>query len=174
MIEKAKQGLAVVRLKSGDPLIFGRADEEIDALQAEDIPVQIIPGITSAAAAAASINASLTTRGTNKAISLLTGHDAKGFAEQDWVSLARPGGRAAVYMGVGAARFIQGRLMLHGAEADRPVTVVENASRPNQIITFTTLQNLPDDIAAAGIKGPAILLIGYAERRAKTQRRVAI
>ena len=174
LVEKALDGLAVVRLKSGDPLIFGRADEEIEALQAENISVQIIPGITSAAAAAAAINASLTTRGTNKAISLLTGHDAKGFAEQDWVSLARPGGRAAVYMGVGAARFIQGRLMLHGAEADRPVTVVENASRPNQIITFTTLQNLPDDIAAAGIKGPAILLIGYAERRAETEQRVAI
>jgi len=174
LVEKALDGLAVVRLKSGDPLIFGRADEEIEALQAENIPVQIIPGITSAAAAAAAINASLTTRGTNKAISLLTGHDAKGFAEQDWVSLARSGGRAAVYMGVGAARFIQGRLMLHGAEADRPVTVVENASRPNQIITFTTLQNLPDDIAAAGIKGPAILLIGYAERRAETEQRVAI
>ena len=174
LIEKASEGLAVVRLKSGDPLIFGRADEEIDALQAVNIPVQIIPGITSAAAAAASINASLTTRGTNKAISLLTGHDAKGFAEQDWASLARPGGRAAVYMGVGAARFIQGRLMLHGAEPNRPVTVVENASRSNQIITYTSLKNLPEDISAAGIKGPAILLIGYAERRAKTKTRVAI
>ena len=174
LVEKASQGLAVVRLKSGDPLIFGRADEEIEALQAVSIPVQIFPGITSAAAAASAINASLTTRGTNKAIAFLTGHDAKGFAEQDWVSLARSGARAAVYMGVGASRFIQGRLMLHGAEPDRPVTVVENASRPNQIITFTTLKNLPDDIAAAGIKGPAILLIGYAERSAETQTRVAI
>ena len=174
LIEKASEGLSIVRLKSGDPLIFGRADEEIEALQAVGVPVKIIPGITSAAAAAAAINASLTTRGTNKAISLLTGHDAKGFAEQDWISLARPGGRAAVYMGVGAARFIQGRLMLHGAEVDRPVTVVENASRPNQIITYTTLQNLPDDLTAAGIKGPAILLIGYAERTAKNETRVAI
>jgi len=174
LIEKASEGLSIVRLKSGDPLIFGRADEEIEALQAKDIPVKIIPGITSAAAAAAAINASLTTRGTNKAISLLTGHDAKGFAEQDWISLARAGGRAAVYMGVGAARFIQGRLMLHGAEIDRPVTVVENASRPNQIIIYTTLQNLPDDLISAGIKGPAILLIGYAERRTGTKTRVAI
>ncbi|WP_427450826.1 siroheme synthase CysG [Litorimonas sp. WD9-15] len=174
LVAKASEGLSVVRLKSGDPLIFGRADEEIDALQAVGIPVEIIPGITAAAAAAAAINASLTTRGTNKAVSLLTGHDAKGFAEQDWVSLARPGGRAAVYMGVGAARFIQGRLMLHGAEADRPVTVVENASRPNQIITYTTLRNLPEDIAAAGIKGPAILLIGYAERMSVKDERLAI
>lgn len=174
LVAKASEGLSVVRLKSGDPLIFGRADEEIDALEAVGIPVQIIPGITAAAAAAAAINASLTTRGTNKAISLLTGHDAKGFAEHDWISLARPGGRAAVYMGVGASRFIQGRLMLHGAEPDRPVTVVENASRPNQIITYTTLRNLPDDIAAAGIKGPAILLIGYAERAVQTEERLAI
>lgn len=174
LVAKASEGLSVVRLKSGDPLIFGRADEEIDALQAVGIPVQIIPGITAAAAAAAAINASLTTRGTNKAVSLLTGHDAKGFAEQDWISLARPGGRAAVYMGVGAARFIQGRLMLHGAEADRPVTVVENASRPNQIITYTTLRNLPDDIAKAGIKGPAILLIGYAKRVVQAKERLAI
>jgi len=174
LVEKASDGLSIVRLKSGDPLIFGRADEEIDALQAANIPVQIIPGITSAAAAAAAINASLTSRGTNKAISLLTGHDAKGFAEQDWVSLARPGGRAAVYMGVGAARFIQGRLMLHGAEADRPVTIVENASRPNQIITYTTLKNLPDDLFTAGIKGPAILLIGYAQRSVTIEKRVAI
>jgi uroporphyrin-III C-methyltransferase/precorrin-2 dehydrogenase/sirohydrochlorin ferrochelatase len=174
LIDKATEGLSVVRLKSGDPLIFGRADEEIEALSALDIPVQIIPGITSAAAAAAAINASLTTRGTNRAVSLLTGHDAEGFAEQDWASLARPGGRAAVYMGVGASRFIQGRLMLHGAEGDRPVTVVENASRPNQIITYTTLRKLPDDIAAAGIKGPAILLIGYAERETISSERLAV
>jgi len=64
--------------------------------------------------------------------------------------------------------------MLHGAETDRPVTVVENASRPNQIIVYTTLHNLPDDIVSAGIKGPAILLIGYAERRVETETRVAI
>ncbi len=174
LLAKADEGLSVVRLKSGDPLIFGRADEEIDALQAAGVPVSIIPGITSAAAAAAAITASLTTRGTNKAVALLTGHDAKGFAEQDWVNLSQPGGRAAVYMGVGAARFIQGRLMLHGAEADRPVTVVENASRPEQKIIYTTLRHLPDDIAKAGIKGPAILLIGYAERVATTAERLAV
>jgi len=155
-------------------MIFGRADEEIAALRAQDLPVSIIPGITSAAAAAAAINASLTSRGTNKAISLLTGRDAKGFAEQDWVSLARPGGRAAVYMGLGASRFIQGRLMLHGAEPNRPITIVENASRPNQKIIFSTLKNLPDDISASEIKGPAILLIGYADREVEYQTRVAI
>ena len=169
LIEKARQGHMVVRLKSGDPLIFGRADEELDALEAAGVETSIIPGITSAASAAAEIGASLTTRGKNRAIALMTGHDAKGFAEQDWKTLATTGSRAAVYMGVGASRFIQGRLLLHGAERTRPVCVVENASRRNQIIMSTTLENLPDDIAKKGIKGPAILLIGYTARGATVQ-----
>lgn len=171
LIEKAKAGFYVVRLKSGDPLIFGRADEEIDALNAVDIPVSIVPGITAAAAAAAAIGASLTTRGTNRAVALLTGHDAKGFAEHDWKSLSGEGARAAVYMGVGASRFIQGRLLLHGANGLTAVTVVENASRPEQIILSTNLQSLPDDILAAGIKGPAILLIGYSADQHETNTR---
>jgi len=173
LVEKASQGLFVVRLKSGDPLIFGRADEELDALAAAHIPASIIPGITAAAASAAAIGASLTTRGTNRAVALLTGHDAKGFAEQDWRSLAGEGARAAVYMGVGAARFIQGRLMLHDANPQTPVTVVENASRPEQIIVETCLARLPDDIAAAGIKGPAILLIGYTATRVAQAQKAA-
>lgn len=167
LIEKAREGLSVVRLKSGDPLIFGRADEEIEALEAQNIPFEICPGITSAAAAAASIGASLTSRGHNKSVSFLTGHDAKGFAEHDWTSLAQPGARAAVYMGVGASRFIQGRLLIHGASRDLPIAVVENASRPNEIIIEATLDNLPDALAEAGIKGPAILLIGYSVKQAK-------
>lgn len=161
IVEKALQGLTVVRLKSGDPLIFGRADEEIDALENASIRYDIVPGITSAAAAAAEIGASLTTRGHNKAVSFLTGHDAKGFAEHDWKGLAAGGARAAIYMGVGASGFIQGRLLMHGAAKDLPVTVVENASRESQIIVATTLERLANDIKAHGIKGPAILLLGY-------------
>lgn len=162
LVEKALKGLMVVRLKSGDPLIFGRADEEFAALNAAGISYEIVPGITSAFSAAAQIGVSLTTRGTNKAITLMTGHDAKGFAEHDWKGLISQGGRAAVYMGVGAARFIQGRLMLHGAAKDLPVTVVENASRANQIVVATTLENLIADMEKAAIVGPAILLVGYA------------
>jgi len=104
--EHALEGSTVVRLKSGDPLIFGRADEEIDALESAGIGYDIVPGITAAAAAAAEIGTSLTTRGHNKSVSFLTGHDAKGFAEHDWRALAAQGARAAVYMGVGACRKI--------------------------------------------------------------------
>ena len=164
LIEKALEGLTVVRLKSGDPLIFGRADEEIEALEIAGIGCDIVAGITAAAAAAAEIGASLTTRGHNKAVSFLTGHDTKGFAEHDWKGLAAGGARAAVYMGVGASGFIQGRLLMHGADKRLPVTVVENASRENQIIVATTLERLSEDITANGIKGPAILLLGYAPR----------
>ncbi len=164
LVEKALEGSTVVRLKSGDPLIFGRADEEVDALEIAGISYGIVPGITSAAAAAAEIGTSLTTRGHNKAVSFLTGHDAKGFAEHDWAGLAAGGARAAVYMGVGASGFIQGRLLMHGADKHLAVTVVENASREGQIIVATTLERLSEDIIAHGIKGPAILLLGYAPR----------
>ena len=169
LIEKAREGHHVVRLKSGDPLIFGRADEELDALQKEGVMSRIVPGITSAAAAAAEIGASLTTRGRNKSVSFITGHDAEGFADHDWKALAGEEARAAIYMGVGASRFIQGRLLLHGAKRSTAVTVVENASRPNQLIVATTLGQLADDIKARGIKGPAILLLGYAPREALAQ-----
>jgi len=107
-------------------------------LQEANVSSHIVPGITSAAAAAAEIGASLTTRGRNKSVSLITGHDAEGFADHDWKA----------------------------AKRSTPVTVVENASRPNQIIVATTLEQLADDIQMRGIKGPAILLLGYAPREA--------
>ncbi len=162
MIAHARGGAVVARLKAGDPLVFGRADEEIEALGDAGIAVEIIPGVTSAAAAAASNGRSLTRRGRNQAITLMTAHDADGFAEHDWRTLAKPGAVAAVYMGVRAARFLQGRLLLHGAEAARPVTIVENASRAEERRVAATLGSLPEAIDAAGIKGPAILFVGLA------------
>lgn len=164
LIEKALEGQTVVRLKSGDPLIFGRADEELDTLEAAGIAFEIVPGITSAASAAAQIGASLTTRGHNKSVALITGHDAKGFAEQDWQSLAAEGARAAIYMGLGASAFIRSRLLEGGAPAALPVTIVENASRENQKIVATTLDKLPKAIKSLAIIGPAIVLLGYKPR----------
>lgn len=164
ILEKALEGLSVVRLKSGDPLIFGRADEELDTLEAAGIAFEIVPGITAAASAAAQIGASLTTRGHNKSVALITGHDAKGFAEQDWQSLAADGARAAIYMGIGASAFIRSRLLESGAPTSLPVTIVENASRETQKIVATTLDKLPKEIKSQAIIGPAILLLGYAPR----------
>ncbi|HCT32995.1 MAG TPA: uroporphyrinogen-III C-methyltransferase, partial [Sulfitobacter sp.] len=105
LVEHAQAGAQVVRLKSGDATIFGRLDEEIDAVDAHGIGWHIVPGITSASAAVATIGQSLTKRGRNASVRFLTGHDMKGFADHDWAALARPGEVAAIYMGKKSARF---------------------------------------------------------------------
>ncbi len=165
MVEHAGAGAQVVRLKAGDPGIYGRLDEETAALDAAGIPWAVVPGITAAAAAAAAAGRSLTRRGRNAALRFLTGHDAEGFAEHDWRALARPGEVAAIYMGKRAARFVQGRLLMHGAAPDTPVAVVANASRADQRILAATLATLPE--AVAGLAGPAVLLYGLAPREAE-------
>jgi uroporphyrin-III C-methyltransferase / precorrin-2 dehydrogenase / sirohydrochlorin ferrochelatase len=166
MVKHARAGASVVRLKGGDPAIFGRLDEEIEALEAAGIPYAIVPGVTSASAAAAVIGQSLTRRGRNSAFRVLTGHDVNGFAEQDWRELAKPGATAAVYMGAAAATFLRGRLLMHGARADTPVTAVESASRPEQRVIATTLIDLPRALAEAAPDGPVMILYGLAPRAA--------
>lgn len=167
LVEEARAGHRVVRLKSGDPGVFGRLDEEIAALEAAGIGYAIVPGITSAAAAVAALGQSFTRRGRNTGVRFVTGHDAKGFADHDWRALARPGEVAAIYMGKRAARYLTGRLMMHGARADTPVSVVENASRADQRILATRLAELPDALDAAGMGGPAVILLGLAPRAAE-------
>lgn len=167
MIRHAAQGAQVVRLKGGDPVVFGRLDEEIEALDTADIDWQIVPGVTAASAAAANIGQSLTKRDRNSDLRIITGHDVKGFADQDWRALARPGSVAAVYMGKRAARFVAGRLLMHGADAATPVTIVENVSRADQAVLDTTLAALPDLLEAAPLDGPAVILLGLAPRAAR-------
>jgi uroporphyrin-III C-methyltransferase / precorrin-2 dehydrogenase / sirohydrochlorin ferrochelatase len=165
MIEHARAGAHVVRLKSGDPAVFGRLDEELDALTAAGIDWQIVPGITAASAAVAQIGQSFTKRQRNSSVRLLTGHDVAGFAEHDWRALARAGEIAAIYMGKRSARFVQGRLLMHGADPTTPVTVVENASRPDSRLQAVTLADLPASLD--GVDGPAVLLLGLAPRAAQ-------
>ncbi|WP_299882016.1 siroheme synthase CysG [uncultured Sulfitobacter sp.] len=166
LVEHAASGAQVVRLKSGDATVFGRLDEEIDAVDAHQIGWHIVPGITSASAAVATIGQSLTRRGRNASVRFLTGHDMKGFADHDWSALARPNEVAAIYMGKKSARFVQGRLLMHGADRSTPVTIIENASRADQRILSTSLARLPDDLAAAALSGPALTFLGLAPRAA--------
>ncbi len=166
LVEHARKGAQVVRLKSGDSTVFGRLDEEIDACDAAGVTWHIVPGITAASAAVAGIGQSLTKRGRNASVRFLTGHDMKGFADHDWATLARPGEVAAIYMGKKSARFIQGRLIMHGADRATPITVIENASRPDQRILSTTLDTLPTDLAEAEMTGPALTFYGLAPRAA--------
>ena len=167
IVQHAQTGAQVVRLKGGDPTIFGRLDEEIDAVDAADIGWHIVPGITSASAAVASIGQSLTKRERNASVRFLTGHDMKGFADHDWKTLAGSGQVAAIYMGKKAARFIQGRLLMHGADPATPITVIENASRADQQILATTLGQMEPTISNAGLKGPALVFYGLAPRAAQ-------
>ncbi len=171
LLEHASNGAQVVRLKSGDATVFGRLDEEIDAVDAHNIGWHIVPGITSASAAVATIGQSLTKRGRNASVRFLTGHDMKGFADHDWAALARAGEVAAIYMGKRSARFVQGRLLMHGADRTTPVTVIENASRPDQRIVQSTLNHLADDLAAANLSGPALTFYGLAPRAALQEYR---
>ncbi|SNR28230.1 siroheme synthase CysG [Puniceibacterium sediminis] len=168
IVEHARGGAQVVRLKSGDPTIFGRLDEEIDACTDAGVTWHIVPGITAASAAVAGIGQSLTRRQRNASVRFLTGHDMKGFADHDWRALARSGEVAAIYMGKKAARFIQGRLIMHGADPATPVTVIENASRPDQKVIAATLATLPADLAKADMTGPALTLYGLAPRAAQS------
>ena len=166
LVEHAKTGAQVVRLKSGDATVFGRLDEEIDAVDAHGIGWHIVPGITSASAAVAAIGQSMTKRGRNASVRFLTGHDTRGYADHDWRALAAPGEVAAIYMGKRAARFIQGRLLMHGADRHTPVTLIENASRPDQRVLETTLAALPAALEAANVSGPALTFLGLAPRAA--------
>ncbi|SDJ48972.1 siroheme synthase CysG [Aliiruegeria lutimaris] len=166
LIEHAGTGAQIVRLKSGDAAVFGRLEEELDAVEAAGVSYSVIPGITAASAASAQIGRSLTARGRNSELRLLTGHDMDGLAEQDWQALARPGTVAAIYMGKRAARFVQGRLLMHGASADTPVSIVENASRPQSRSLPSRLCTLAEDVARADLSGPAVMFLGLSPRDA--------
>ena len=166
IVEHALDGAHVVRLKAGDPTVFGRLDEEIEAITAAGISYHVIPGITAASAAVANIGQSLTKRGRNSSVRLITGHDTRGYANHDWLALAADGEVAAIYMGKKSARFIQGRLLMHGANPDTPVTIIENVSRPDQRIIACTLGTLEPTMSDANLTGPALTFLGLAPRDA--------
>lgn len=164
IVEHAASGAQVLRLKGGDAIVFGRLDEEIEACEAAGISWHIVPGITAASASVAAIGQSMTRRGRNTSVRYLTGHDMRGFADHDWAALAKEDTVAAIYMGKKSARFIQGRLLMHGAERSTPVTIVENASRPDQRILAATLDTLPHILETSNVSGPALTLYGLAPR----------
>lgn len=166
LVEQARQGKTVLRLKGGDPLVFGRAGEEVSALRDAGIAFEIIPGITAALAAAAVAKTTLTERLDRRRLTFLTGHATDGPASHDWHALARPGQALAIYMGVGAAAHIQGNLLAHGADADTRITIVENATLPSEKIASGRLVGLTELVIDHAIKGPAMIFIGTAPEAA--------
>lgn len=160
MIEEARAGKVVVRLKGGDVFVFGRAAEEIAALEEAGVAVEIIPGITAAQACAADVRLPLTYRGVVRSISLVTGASSAGEPDLDWDTLARPGQAFAIYMGVRTAPRIVRRLLDAGADGAMPAVIVENGGRPEQRAIATTLRDLDAAIDSCGVSGPAVLFLG--------------
>ncbi len=170
LVALGRAGKRVVRLKSGDPLIFGRAGEELAALRNAGISHEVVPGVTAAFAAAADFALPLTLRGVASSIVFTTGHDLKGDVLPDWARLAISGATVAVYMGRTVAADIAGRLMAAGLEQDTPVAVVENASRRDARLFHGTLKDLPELGRMDEITGPAMVIIGEAVAGADISR----
>ena len=163
LLEAAQAGKRVVRLKGGDPSIFGRSAEEIEHLAAHGVPVRICPGVTVASAAAASGGTSLTLRGLARRLTLVTAHARNGEAiDLDWASLAAPGATVAVYMGRAAAGEIASGLIAAGRDPDTPVLVAVNVSLPNERLLRGKLSALAFLTRTIGDDDPALLLIGEA------------
>jgi uroporphyrin-III C-methyltransferase len=163
IVAAALAGERVVRLKGGDPAIFGRATEELEACRAAGIPVAVCPGITAASAAAASLGLSLTLRGLARKLTFVTAHARAGEQlDLDWQTLADPAATLAIYMGKAAASEVSRELIAAGLPADTRVALVENASLPDERCITTRLDLLPLAAQAGLGSGPAVLLIGAA------------
>ena len=157
LVALAQQGLEVVRLKGGDPFLFGRGGEEMLAAREAGVPCEVVPGISAAMAASAAVGAPLTHRGLAQAVTFVTGHPARnGSLDLDWSALARPNQTVAIYMGLSSASEISARLIGAGRAAATPVVIVENASRPEQRRALSTLGALP--AAAQTFTGPVMLI----------------
>lgn len=173
LVEAALAGEKVVRLKGGDPAIFGRATEEMEALAAHNIDYAICPGITTASAAAASAGKSLTLRGLARKLVFVTAHARAGEAlDLDWAALADPKATLAIYMGKAAASEISRQLVAAGLARDTPVLLVENASLPEERQFSTRLDLLALTAKSALGSGPALLLIGEAMRQTRETTRI--
>ena len=168
LLAAAQADKRVVRLKGGDPAIFGRTDEEVAHLSAHGITVKICPGITAASAAVASAGASLTLRGSARKLTFITAHARAGEAlDLDWTMLADPASTLAIYMGKAAAGEVARNLMGQGLAPDTPSLIVENASLSNERLIQTRLDLVAVATGAAVTDGPAILIIGDAVRSNK-------
>jgi len=159
LVDAACKHAVVVRLKGGDPLLFGRAQEEIDELNAAGIRFEVVPGITAALAASAALGISMTRRGLSRNVAFVTPRTGAGEEGHDWAQTVLAADTCAIYMGVGEVAGIAAALLVRGASPDRPVVIVENASLPNERRLPARLADLAL-VAADGITGPAIILMG--------------
>jgi uroporphyrin-III C-methyltransferase/precorrin-2 dehydrogenase/sirohydrochlorin ferrochelatase len=158
LIDHARAGRRVVRLKGGDPFLLGRGGEEVAACRAAGVPVEVVPGVTSAFAVPAAAGIPVTHRGLAKQVTVLSGHDAEEI--RDWSHLARAGGTLVVLMGVAALPGITSGLLAAGMAAGTPVAVIEKGSLPDQQVTTGTVGDIAAIAEAAGVEPPAVIVIG--------------
>lgn len=167
MLRLARRGLRVVRLKGGDPSVFGRCGEERDFLEAHGVEVEVIPGVTAASAAAAQFGFPLTHRGDARRLLLATGRTLDGAVAADWREAADPETTVALYMGGRSAHEVAARLMAAGRSPSTPALAVENAGRPDARLVQCELATMGDAVGAAEFDGPVLLLVGAVASRAR-------
>ncbi|WKL58110.1 siroheme synthase CysG [Asticcacaulis sp. ZE23SCel15] len=165
LVEQANLGKRVVRLKGGDPFVFGRGGEEVEALKAAGIEVHVTPGITAALGCAASAGVPLTHRDHAQSVTFITGHAKDGDAQHndlqlDWAALSLAHHTLVIYMGVATAPRVCARLMEHGRAGATPALIIENGTRPDEVRTATQLNQLAATLAANPPKGPTLVIIG--------------
>ena len=159
LIDAARKHDVVVRLKGGDPMLFGRAQEEIDALRSAGVDFEIVPGVTAATAAAAELSVSLTRRGLSRHVAFVTPRAGEGERDNDWAASVLAADTAVVYMGAGLAQAISAELMKRGKHAATPVALVESASLRERRVLLGTLAELPALAKKTG-DGPAVVIFG--------------
>ena len=160
LISLATQGKQVVRLKGGDPFIFGRGGEELQALAARGIDFEVVPGVTAASGVASYAGIPLTHRDYAQSCIFVTGHLKNGTADLDWPSLVRLNQTVVIYMGLGGLPEICRQMMAHGAAPNLPIAVVQDGSIASQKVVTGTLTDMPDRVARAGLKSPCLTIIG--------------
>ena len=164
LVREALAGRDVVRLKGGDPFVFGRGGEEAEACRAAGVPVEVVPGISAANGAAAAAQIALTHRDAASVVSFVAGQ-CKGLSEQDWAGLAGKGRTLVIFMGVKTAPQIAEKLMADGLAPDMPLAVIENACRPQMRVLRGPLAALPDLVVREKVKSPALIVIGEVTAR---------
>jgi uroporphyrin-III C-methyltransferase/precorrin-2 dehydrogenase/sirohydrochlorin ferrochelatase len=168
LIRHARRGQCVVRLKGGDPFVFGRGGEELAALRAAGIRYEVVPGITAALACAAHAGIPLTHRDHAQSLRLITAHCKDSLDTLDWPSLANDRQTLAVYMGIGSLERFSEQLLIHGRSAGTPFALVENGSRPEQRVVTGSLAELAERARAHAVRSPSLLIVGDVARYADT------
>jgi uroporphyrin-III C-methyltransferase len=168
LIDLAREGRRVVRLKGGDPFIFGRGGEEVDACRAAGVPVEVVPGISAAIGSAAAAQLPLTHRAASSAVSFVAGQ-CKGLTDQDWSGLAGKGRTLVIYMGVATAADIADKLIADGVSPTLPVAVLENGTRADMRTLRTLLADLGDMVVREQVVSPALIVVGDVAAHALAQ-----